>query len=122
MNVHVAVITRADEGTAIALFRRMQTIERVELCAVCGGDGETATANSAGPVRDENTGLCGPGPWGFGRTEECRQHDDCVGTWDQRLSRVDPRLGPAAHVICAPLLGKAAISAVRCAVNPYCPK
>ncbi len=116
MNVHVAVITRAGEGTAIAFFRLMQTIERVELCAVCGGDGETEMANSAGPVRDENTGLCGPGPWGFGRTEECRQHDDCVGVWDQRVGR------PAADVICSPLLGKAAISAVRCAVNPYCPK
>jgi hypothetical protein len=94
----------------------MQTIERVELCAVCGGDGETATANSAGPVRDENTGRCGLGPWSFGQTEECRRHDDCVGRWDQRVGR------PASDVICSPLLLDAARSAVRCAVNPYCPK
>jgi hypothetical protein len=94
----------------------MQHLKSDQLSVVHGGDGEATAAESAGPVRDENTGRCGLGPWSFGQTEECRRHDDCVGVWDQRVGR------PASDVVCSPLLLDAARSAVRCAVNPYCPK
>ena len=96
---------------------RMEIIELQKLCAVCGGDGETPTqASDPGPVRDETTGRCGMGPFSFGQTKECKAHDDCVGTWAQRVGR------PAADAICAPLLGPAVRSMFRCAVDPQCPK
>jgi hypothetical protein len=73
-------------------------------------------ASSSGPAQDETTGRCGMGPFTFGQTRECKVHDDCVGHWAQRVGR------PAADAICAPQLLDAARSAVRCAVDPTCPK
>lgn len=94
----------------------MHTIELEHLCSVCGGDGETVTATDPGPVRDENTGKCGPGPYSWGQTEACRRHDDCVGKVGQYVGT------PLAHVVCSPLLVPAAKSAIKCAMDPLCPK
>jgi hypothetical protein len=113
--VDVAVITNCRAGTAVAGLSGMEAIDLEKLRAVCGGDGETL-AGDPGPVQDENTGRCGLGPWSYGQTPECKAHDDCVGQWAQRVGR------PGADVMCAPLLPAAAASAVRCAVDPYCPK
>ena len=93
----------------------MQTIELEHLCSVCGGDGEIA-ASDPGPAQDENTGKCGPGPYSWGQTKECKRHDDCVGTAAQYVGT------PLAHLVCSPLLPGAIRSAVRCAADPYCPK
>ena len=65
---------------------------------------------------NETTGKCGIGPYGFGQTKECKAHDECVDRWGRRTGR------PAADVICLPKLPAAAASAVRCAVDPTCPK
>lgn len=89
----------------------MHYLENHQLQAVFGGEG-----SDPGPVSDENTGACGLGPYSYGRTAECKAHDDCVGKWSQVVGR------PAADAVCLPLLPAAVASAARCAVDPYCPK
>jgi hypothetical protein len=87
----------------------MEHLEDALLNAVWGGD-------DPGPAQDDNTGGCGLGPFNFGKTEECKAHDDCVGNWSQIVGR------PAADLVCAPLLKDAITSAAKCAVDPFCPK
>lgn len=101
-------------GTARAVSRGMQDLDRDMLSAVVGG--EDVATPASGPVQDENTGACGLGPYSYGQTRECKAHDDCVGKWAQSVGR------PAADAICAPLLPAAVASAARCAVDPFCPK
>lgn len=103
----------------------MQTIATQQLNTIWGG-GELDLPTDGDPWGRsddaQTTGKCGLGPYSYGYTKECKAHDDCVQTWDNRISQFGVPGRPAADAVCAPKLPAAAYSALKCAVDPTCPK